>query len=193
MRRALQPGTSRAAKPTALAQAFELAPIGLCMTLDRTVMHCNATFARLFGATSRQMIGQSIRIVYPSTSEFEHVGRRALSSMRLTGGHEDDRIMKRFDGSLFWCHVVGRAMDRLDPYREAVWTFEEVPGKGTPITRLTPRERQVAVALVEGMTSKQIAARLSLSPRTIDMHRERLMRKFDVHTTTAMLRRLLAR
>lgn len=182
-----------AAATVDLERAFALAPIGLCVTLDRKVMRCNTEFARLFAATPAQMTGQSIRIVYPSESEFEQVGRRALASMRQTGGYADDRIMKRFDGSLFWCRVVGRATDDLDPYRHAVWTFEEVPSQGKPINRLTAREREVAVALVEGMTSKQIAMRLSLSPRTIDMHRERLMRKFGVHTTTAMLGRLLAR
>ena len=49
------------------------------------------------------------------------------------------------------------------------------------------------MALVEGLTSKQIAARLGLSPRTIDMHRERLMRRMGVHSTSALLARLLAR
>jgi PAS domain S-box-containing protein len=187
------PSAFEAGMGSALARGFEHAPIGLCITLDRTVVHCNSAFAGLFGATSGQMTGQSIRIVYPSAEEFEHVGRRALAAMRKSGMYSDDRIMKRFDGSLFWCRAAGRTLDALDPYRQAVWTFEEVPTPGRTITRLTPREREVAVALVEGMTSKQIAARLSLSPRTVDMHRERLMRKFGVHNTTALLTRLLGR
>ena len=177
----------------ALERGFDLAPVGLCMTLDRTVVLCNEAFARLFEASQAQLTGQSIRIVYPSAAEFEHVGRRALASMRHSGSYSDDRIMKRLDGSLFWCRVTGRALDTADPYREAVWTFEEVPSQGRTIIQLSPREREVAVALVEGMTSKQIAGRLGLSPRTIDMHRERLMRKFGVHTTTALLGKLLAR
>ena len=177
----------------ALQRGFDLAPVGLCLTLDRTVVLCNQAFARLFEATKDQLTGQSIRIVYPSTAEFEHVGTRALASMRSSWSYSDDRIMKRFDGSLFWCRATGRALDAMDPYREAVWTFEEVPSQGRTIVQLSPREREVAVALVEGMSSKQIAVRLSLSPRTIDMHRERLMRKFGVHTTTALLGKLLAR
>ena len=195
---ALAPALAPAPTPSgpagpSLEQGFERAPIGLCVTLDRTVVHCNDRFARLFGATRDQMTGQSIRIVYPSAAEFEHVGTRALSAMRRTRTYSDERIMKRFDGSLFWCRVVGRAIDEVDPYRQAVWTFEELPHQATPITRLSPREREVAVALVEGLTSKQIAARLGLSPRTIDMHRERLMRRMGVHSTSALLARLLAR
>lgn len=176
-----------------VACGFEHAPIGLCITLDRRVMHCNRAFAALFGASVTEMRGQSIRKVYPSEQEFEHVGRRALVSMRRSRRYSDDRIMQRFDGSLFWCRVAGRALDDLNPYRQAVWTFEELPAQGQSITRLTPREREVAVALAEGMTSKQIASRLLLSPRTVDMHRERLMRKFGVHNTTALLGRLLLR
>lgn len=186
-------GPSPTSVVDALERGFDLAPVGLCVTLDRTVVLCNRAFARLFDASRAQLTGQSIRIVYPSTAEFEHVGRRALTSMRSSGSYSDDRIMKRFDGSLFWCRATGRALDTVDPYREAVWAFEEIPSQGRTIGRLSPREREVAVALVEGLSSKQIAARLALSPRTIDMHRERLMRKFGVHTTTALLGKLLAR
>ena len=69
---------------TTLENAFALAPIGLCVTQDRIVMHCNLAFSRLFSATQAQMTGQSIRIVYPSADEFEHVGRRALASVAVT-------------------------------------------------------------------------------------------------------------
>ena len=47
--------------------------------------------------------------------------------------------------------------------------------------QITVRERQVLVAIVEGLSNKEIAARLGVGVRTIETHRERLMRKLNIH------------
>jgi DNA-binding NarL/FixJ family response regulator len=47
---------------------------------------------------------------------------------------------------------------------------------------LTPRERQVAELIAQGLTNKAIAKALVLSPRTVDGHLERLFAKLDVGT-----------
>ena len=55
-----------------------------------------------------------------------------------------------------------------------------------PVTaELTPREREIAALLVEGKTSKVIARETDLSPRTVEMHRAKLMRKFSASTSSA--------
>jgi RNA polymerase sigma factor (sigma-70 family) len=48
--------------------------------------------------------------------------------------------------------------------------------------RLTPREREVMALVVEGMSNKEIARRLDVSHRTIDVHRARVMEKMRVRT-----------
>ena len=57
---------------------------------------------------------------------------------------------------------------------------------------LTPREREIAALLIEGLTSKQIGKRLAISPRTVDVYRARLMRKFDAATTPLLVQKLLS-
>jgi DNA-binding NarL/FixJ family response regulator len=47
---------------------------------------------------------------------------------------------------------------------------------------LTPREREVLQLLAEGKSTKQIAARLQVSSKTIDTHRQQLMTKLGVHS-----------
>ncbi|MBO9688119.1 MAG: helix-turn-helix domain-containing protein [Mitsuaria chitosanitabida] len=54
---------------------------------------------------------------------------------------------------------------------------------------LTPREAQVIQALAQGRTSKEIAQALGVSDQTVRKHRENLMRKFQVHSTAALIRR----
>lgn len=57
-----------------------------------------------------------------------------------------------------------------------------------PYDRLTNRERQVLQLVAEGMTNPMIAARLGLSPRTVDVHRTRLMKKLDIHDQTTLVK-----
>jgi DNA-binding NarL/FixJ family response regulator len=53
---------------------------------------------------------------------------------------------------------------------------------------LTPREREVFHLAVEGLTNPQIAGRLSLSVRTVEMHRGNLMKKLGVNTQTELVK-----
>jgi DNA-binding NarL/FixJ family response regulator len=58
----------------------------------------------------------------------------------------------------------------------------------TPIERLSAREREVLHHLVAGATSAQIARQLSLSRKTVDTYRGRLMVKLGVTNRTALIR-----
>ncbi len=51
---------------------------------------------------------------------------------------------------------------------------------------LTHRERQVIKLIAEGNRTKEIAAYLSLSPKTVEKHRTNLMRKLDLHSVSAV-------
>ncbi|WP_291315168.1 response regulator transcription factor [Desulfuromonas sp.] len=53
---------------------------------------------------------------------------------------------------------------------------------------LTPREQQVMRLVVEGVTSREIAEKLSLSPKTVENHRANLMKKLDVHNRMELVR-----
>ena len=62
-----------------------------------------------------------------------------------------------------------------------------------PYDSLTPREREILHLIVEGNTSVQIASRLVLSPRTVELHRSRIMKKLDLHNQTDIFRYALER
>jgi DNA-binding NarL/FixJ family response regulator len=54
--------------------------------------------------------------------------------------------------------------------------------------KLTAREHEVFVLSAEGLTRTQIGERLGISPRTVEHHRERLMRKLRVRDRSALVR-----
>lgn len=57
-----------------------------------------------------------------------------------------------------------------------------------PIDRLSSREFQVFTMLVEGTRAKEIAARLALSPKTVDTYRASLMRKLEIHDVAGLVK-----
>jgi len=174
-----------------LELAFALAPVGLCVSRERVIDLCNEAFAQMFGYKAGELEGQPLAPLYPSLEEFAHVGNLGLPVMRETGVYSDERIMRRKDGTLFWCHVAGRALDRADPFGCAVWMFEDISLRRPVTAALTAREREIAQQLATGATSKQIARKLAISPRTVEAHRARLMRKFGAATSGELVARLL--
>lgn len=173
-----------------LTLAFDLAPVGLCVSRQRVIQRCNEAYAAMFGYTPAELTGRSMSMLYPSPDEFERIGERGKVVMRDCGHYSDERIMKHRDGRLFWCHVAGRSLDRSDPFGCAVWMFEDISPRRAVIAPLTVREREIAQCLVAGQSTKQIARTLGVSPRTIDAHRARLLRKLKVNTPSEMISRL---
>lgn len=55
------------------------------------------------------------------------------------------------------------------------------------LDRLTDREREVMRCMVNGNTSKQIAAMLDLSPKTVDVHRSNIMKKVEVTSVAELV------
>jgi DNA-binding NarL/FixJ family response regulator len=57
-----------------------------------------------------------------------------------------------------------------------------------PLERLTNREREVLLLIIEGHTNSQVSETLGVSPKTVDNHRTRLMEKLGLHNTAGLVR-----
>ena len=66
------------------------------------------------------------------------------------------------------------------------------PLRRHPVTPLTSRQCEVLALTARGLRAKQVADRLGLSVRTIEKHKQDLMRKLRVRTTVELLRWYLA-
>lgn len=181
--------TEQISESTSVDIGFEHAPIGLVVARHRTIERCNTRFCQIFDFRCEQLEGQSLSLLYPSTHEFEEIGDRGLQQMHERGSYDDERIMKRRDGELFWCRVRGQSLDKESPFAHTVWSFADLSEKRST-AGLSARERQVAMLLLEGLTSKEIARQLDISPRTVDAHRARLLEKFHAKNTTELIARL---
>lgn len=171
--------------------AFEMAPVGMVVSRNRDMIDCNDHLCTMFGASRELLVGQSFRILYPSAEEYERLGTHMEPILNAKGYYSDNRIMKRANGEMFWCHVSGRALNRAAPHAAGIWTLEDLSERRAVKSSLTGREREVAARLLEGLTSKEIGKALEISHRTVEIYRARLMRKYQASTAADLVHKLV--
>jgi two-component system response regulator FixJ len=88
--------------------------------------------------------------------------------------------------------ILGAVEEALAAGRVAVDEQARMAAAGARIASLTPREGEVLEALVEGQSNKGTAARLGISPRTVEVHRANLMEKLSVRSLPEAVRIYLA-
>jgi len=76
---------------------------------------------------------------------------------------------------------------------QVVETLKKLPGKETKINdavygTLTAREQEILRLLAEGLSAKEIAQKLFISPKTVENHRANIMNKLDLHSTIELVR-----
>jgi two-component system nitrate/nitrite response regulator NarL len=90
-----------------------------------------------------------------------------------------------------------RAVDRGDTYfspamavrlSDAVRVESNRLSRASKLALLTGRERDVLTGIANGETNKEIAARYGISPRTVETHRESLMRKLEIRSVAGLTR-----
>jgi two-component system response regulator FixJ len=99
-----------------------------------------------------------------------------------------DFIEKPFDDERLLAAVRGA----LEAGRQRWGEAAELEAVTTRLASLTPREREVLVGLVAGNPNKTIAYDLGTSPRTIEVHRARVMEKMQARSLAELVRMVLA-
>jgi PAS domain S-box-containing protein len=170
--------------------AFQHAPDATLILADRVILRASLRVETVFGWTSQELEGQSVRLLYPGQTDYELIGERARKAMLAAAVCRDERFMRRKDGQVVWMEGNGTALDRDDPQRLAIWTYRPIEaGEGG---QLTPTEKRIARYLVNGFTSKEIALALGSSPRTVEVHRANMIRKMKVRNSFELVSRLLS-
>jgi RNA polymerase sigma factor (sigma-70 family) len=60
-----------------------------------------------------------------------------------------------------------------------------------PTVNLTPREREISAHVVNGLTCKEVARKLGISHRTVEVHRARLMKKLQARNSAELVSRII--
>jgi two-component system nitrate/nitrite response regulator NarL len=90
------------------------------------------------------------------------------------------------------CVYGGEPFFSADVAKAALNQFVASGGKKEPFAQLTSREREVLVLIAEGQSNKEIANKLGIGVRTIETHRERIMRRLDIHSVAGLTKYAIA-
>jgi two-component system, NarL family, response regulator NreC len=66
--------------------------------------------------------------------------------------------------------------------------LQRADGEKTAVEALTPREREVLICIGEGYTNREIGEALTISVKTVDRHRENIMRKLNLQSRVELVR-----
>lgn len=167
-------------------RAFESAGLFLD-AYDRTVPGCLVTDVRMPGLSGldlqRELARRDCRIPIIMISAFAEVPT-AVRAMREGA---IDFLEKPFDAQTL-IERVRAAVEADRIARDGDVEREQIAAR---LARLTPRQRAVLEGLTAGKPSKVIAAELGVSPRTVDVHRFRLMHQMGAESLPDLFRRVL--
>lgn len=158
----------------ALKQAKELRPNVILMDID---------MPRLDGFAVTEILRKELpetKVILLSGLSFKRLvprilqsGARGALSKEASPAELTKAVEMVANGETFFSPEVARVM------------LNELAGNarsGSDATRLSARERDVVILIAEGLSNKEIAARLGVGSRTVETHRERVMRKLNLHS-----------
>lgn len=87
--------------------------------------------------------------------------------------------------------VLERLLDALERAFARLQTIHPLTHDAHGFHLLTPREREVLDAIAQGLTHREVGERLGISPRTVEVHKGRVMDKLGTKTLAELLRRAM--
>lgn len=171
------------------ALGFQESPVAQIVVRYRRIVEANKAIERLFGYNRDEVLNHSVRRLYPTIADFKQMGEKCETRMLATGDtyYEDERFMQTRDCEIFWARAKGMTLSPEDPFSLMVWSFEKIINRSYRSVNISSREREVAHHLVNGLTSREIGATLSISHRTVEAHRASLMHKFGVKNVAELV------
>jgi PAS domain S-box-containing protein len=105
---------------------LKTAPVGISFASGRRHRWVNDAFAAMLGYDKSELMGQSSLMHFDDRESWEAFGAEAYPTLAAGRTHVAERLMKRKDGTRFWCEVTGNAVDPADLSRGAIWINVDV-------------------------------------------------------------------
>lgn len=105
---------------------FENSPIGIAFVTDRIVRRANPRFHELFALSQGAAVGLSTSTFYPSRGAFEDFGQRFYPVLGRGELVDTTQVMRRSDGTDFWCRIIGQVVHADRPQEGSIWLMEDV-------------------------------------------------------------------
>ncbi|MBM3786553.1 MAG: response regulator transcription factor [Acidobacteria bacterium] len=167
---------------SAFRAAMEIKPDVALLDLDLPEIHTLELLRKLRDAGSEtRMVLMSSRSDRKTIIEALRCGAQGFVLKNGSGQQLFDSLRQVREGGVYISPSV--ELDKIFAANRGGRRQDE-----DPVDSLSAREHQVFLMLVEGLRAKEIAARLAVSPKTIDTYRSSMMRKLDIHDVAGLVK-----
>jgi DNA-binding CsgD family transcriptional regulator len=138
-------------------------------------------------------LDEALATVEHDGNPFELARTRLAYGERLLGGGQQEPARELLRAALDAFERL-RALPWAERARAALASCGEIARRRMPraVDLLTPQELQVVRLVAEGARNRDVAARLFLSPKTVEYHLRNTFRKLEVRSRTELIARLAA-
>ncbi len=138
----------------------------------------------------RSLLGETRVLIVSMHSKIDYISEafQAGATGYVVKESASDRLLAALDSVTKGDYFLDSSVSH-----QVVKKLMEFPLKEAKITdaaygTLTPREQEIMRLLAEGLSGKEIAERLFISPKTVENHRSSIMNKLDLHSTMELVR-----
>ena len=100
--------------------------VGVVLLRNRKIINCNRRLEEIFGYQQGEMIGLSSRIFYATEEIFADLGRRAYEIVGRGENFQEELLLRRRNGDVFWGELTGRAIDPKLPQGGSIWIYNDI-------------------------------------------------------------------
>ncbi|WP_328747504.1 PAS domain S-box protein [Geomonas anaerohicana] len=101
-------------------------PLGACLIMDRKIHQTNPAFDRIMGYQPGETVGQPFSILYAAPESHQRVGELGYPVLERGEIYCTDIQMKRKDGSLLWCNLMGQMVPPGAPQHGSIWIIQDI-------------------------------------------------------------------
>ncbi|RKZ42810.1 MAG: hypothetical protein DRQ49_00815 [Gammaproteobacteria bacterium] len=102
-------------------------PVGIAFLAEgQRLLRFNHKLEEIFGYTEKELQNSTTEMLYFSSEDYEKIGQKLYPLLKQGATYKTEQIMRRKDGSPFWCRLLVKAINPNELSKGFIWNCEDV-------------------------------------------------------------------
>jgi two-component system cell cycle sensor histidine kinase/response regulator CckA len=100
--------------------------VGISRVKNRKVQWSNPAYNNMFGYKAEEIMGKDTDFFYADQEDYHRVGKQGYTTLAKGDIYNTEVQMKKKDGTRFWCHITGKAIDIANLAEGSIWILQDI-------------------------------------------------------------------